>query len=148
MRDFENLDLWGKDEFFFKMDEAWLNAPSLEMDAWLFLKRWGWWSLFFLKMNKAWPNAPSLRIDAWCMKTLIFEENMISFFFKMDETWPNSLSLEMDIWFWGNLDFFMKRWWWWFFQNGWGMAECPKFRNQCEFWKIFLCRDLNKENFE
>ena len=36
--DFENLDFWGKDDFsflfFFKMDEAWPNAPSLEMDAW------------------------------------------------------------------------------------------------------------------
>ena len=34
--DFENLDFWGKDDFFFfsKMDEAWPNAPNLEMDAW------------------------------------------------------------------------------------------------------------------
>ena len=33
--DFENLDFWGKYDFFFpKMDEAWLNAPSLKMDAW------------------------------------------------------------------------------------------------------------------
>ena len=32
---FENLDIWGKDDFFFfKMDEAWPHAPSLEMDAW------------------------------------------------------------------------------------------------------------------
>ena len=33
--DFENLDFWGKNDFFFsKMDEEWPNAPSLEMDAW------------------------------------------------------------------------------------------------------------------
>ena len=32
---FENLDIRGKDVFFFsKMDESWLNAPSLEIDAW------------------------------------------------------------------------------------------------------------------
>ena len=38
MHDFENIDIWEKDDFFFffKMDEAWLNAPSLEMDAWFF----------------------------------------------------------------------------------------------------------------
>ena len=31
---FENLDIWGKDDFFFfKMDEAWPNVPSLEMDT-------------------------------------------------------------------------------------------------------------------
>ena len=103
--DFENLDFWGKDDFFyFKMDEAWSNAPSLEMDAWFlkilidffFLEKmmmmiFIFFSLFFffLKMNEAWPNAPSLQIDAWLLKTLIFEEKMISFF-----------------------------------QNGWGMAEC------------------------
>ena len=38
MHDFlKNLDIWGKDDFFFfifKMDEAWPNALSLEMDAW------------------------------------------------------------------------------------------------------------------
>ena len=33
---FENLDIWGKDDFFFffKIDEVWSNAPSLERDAW------------------------------------------------------------------------------------------------------------------
>ena len=25
---FENLDIWGKDDFFFLMDEAWPNVPS------------------------------------------------------------------------------------------------------------------------
>ena len=48
-------------------------------------------------MNEAWPTAPSLQIDAWFLKTLTFEEKMISFFFfKMDEAWPNAPSLEMD----------------------------------------------------
>ena len=88
--DFENLDFWGKDDFsflfFFKMDEAWPNAPSLEMDAWFleiliffFLKRWWSWS-FKKKMNQAWPNAPSLQIYAWFLKNLIFEEKKIFIF--------------------------------------------------------------------
>ena len=136
--DFENLDFWGIwFLFFFKMDEAWPNTLSLEMvhDFWkswfffffFFLERWWWWSSF-LKMNEAWPYAPSLQIDAWLMKTLIFEEKMISSFFKMDEAWPNALSLEMDAWFLEILIFFffLKWWWWWsFFENEWGMAECP-----------------------
>ena len=65
------------------MDEAWPNAPNLEMDAWsleilIFF-------FFFLKMNEAWLNAPSLQTDAWLLKTLIFLENVIFFFFLMDE---------------------------------------------------------------
>ena len=138
--------------------KAELNAPSLEMNAWFFfffliLKSWFLWKdddggpLFWKWMrHDQMPLVCKLMHDFW--KPWYLRKIWFLFFFKMDETWPNSLSLEMDIWFLGNLDFFMKRWWWWFFQNGWGMAECPKFRNQCEFWKIFLCRDLNKENFE
>ena len=66
---FENLDIWGKDDFFFfKMDEAWPHAPSLEMDAW-FLEVLNFFFLNgddddpFLKMNKAWLNAPSSTIN-------------------------------------------------------------------------------------
>ena len=54
------------------------------------------------------------------LKTLTFEEKMISFFFfKMDEAWPNAPSLEMDAWFLEILIFFF------FLENEWGMAECP-----------------------
>ena len=82
---------------------------------------------FFEKMNEAWPNAPSLQMDAWLLKTLTFEEKMISFF-KMDEAWLNAPSLEMDAWF------FWKSWFlkddddddfFFFFWNGWGVAGCP-----------------------
>ena len=84
--DFENLDFWGKDDFsflfFFKMDEAWPNAPSLEMDAWFleiliffFFPKWmrhGQMPLVF----------KLIQIDAWFLKTLIIEEKMIFFFFQ------------------------------------------------------------------
>ena len=56
-------------------------------------------------MNEAW-NSPSLWIDALPLKTLIFEEKMISFFSKLDETWPNVPSLEIDAWFLEILIFF------------------------------------------
>ena len=73
--------------FFFKMDEAWPNAPNLETDAWyleiLFL--FFFFFFLFLKMNEAWLNAPSLQIDAWLLKTLIFEEKLISFSFFQNE---------------------------------------------------------------
>ena len=71
--DFENPDFWGKDDFFFfKMDEAWLNASSLEMDAWFleiliffffFFEKMMMMTSFFLKMNEAGPNAPSSTIN-------------------------------------------------------------------------------------
>ena len=48
-------------------------------------------------MNEAWSNAPSLQIDAWILKIMTFEEKNDFFLF-------------------------LKK-------NGWGMAECPKFRN-------------------
>ena len=54
------------------MDEAWPNAPSLEMDAWLLEILIFFFFLIwkddddddrFLKMNEAWPNAPSSTIN-------------------------------------------------------------------------------------
>ena len=111
--DFENHDFWGKDDFFlflffFNMDKAEPNAPSLEMDAW-FLEI----LIFFFekmmmmilkkkkkKFNEAWLNAPSLEIDVWFLEIFI-------------------------------IIIFLKRWWWWWYlkknnnNNEWGMAECP-----------------------
>ena len=46
------------------MNEAWPNAPSLEIDAFLFFKKtMTVIFFFFLKMNEAWPNAPSSTIN-------------------------------------------------------------------------------------
>ena len=135
--DFENLDFWRKNNFFFlKMDEAWPNASNLEMDAWfleilIFLKRWWWWSFFFWKwMRHGWmPLVYKLMHDF--LKTLIFKENMISFFFFQSgwgmTEWPYFRNGCMCC---GNLNFFfIKRWLWCssssFFKYEWGMAECP-----------------------
>ena len=71
--DFENPDFWGKDDFFFfKMDEAWLNASSLENGCMIFgnldfffffFEKMMMMTSFFLKMNEAGPNAPSSTIN-------------------------------------------------------------------------------------
>ena len=58
---------------FFKMNESWSNAPSLEIDAWFLeififsLKRWWWWSLFLKKwMRHGWmPLVCKLMHDLW-----------------------------------------------------------------------------------
>ena len=77
--------------FLFKMDEAWPNTPSLEIDTWyleilnffffFFFEKMMMMTFllffFFFEMNEAWLNAPSLRIDAWLLKTLTFEEKMM-----------------------------------------------------------------------
>ena len=55
--------------FFFKMDEAWPNAPRLEMDAWFFGNFDFLWKdnddddFFFFEMDEAWLNAPSSEIN-------------------------------------------------------------------------------------
>ena len=133
--DFENLDFWGKDDFFFflfKMDEAWLNAHTLEMDAW-FLEIWIFIFIFekmmmmvsfFLKWMRhgRMPLVCKLIHDfwkPWYLRKIWFL--FFFFFFKMDEAWPNALSLEMDAWFLEILISFSFS----FFQNEWGMAECP-----------------------
>ena len=75
---FGNLDLFWKDNdddlFFFsflKMNEAWSNAPSLQIDAWLFenLDIWEKDDFFFFKMDETWPNALSL-MDAYFLRNL------------------------------------------------------------------------------
>ena len=68
--DFENLDFWGKYDFFFpKMDEAWPNAPSLKMDAWFLEILIFFFFFFFLKMNEAWPNGPNSTINVYFEKS-------------------------------------------------------------------------------
>ena len=98
--------------FFFKMDEAWPNAPSLEMDAWFleilifffFLKRW-WWTLFFWKWMRhgRMPLVCKLMHDFW--KPWYLRKRWF-FFFNMDVAWPNAPSLEIDAWFLEILIFF------------------------------------------
>ena len=71
---------------FFKMDEEWPNAPSLEMNAWfleilIFFIFYFWkdddddllhfFFFFFLKINEAWPNASSSSINVNFEKILL-----------------------------------------------------------------------------
>ena len=49
------------------MDEAWPNAPSLEIDTW------------FLEI------------------LIFYEQMMMMIFFKMDEAWPNDPSSEINV---------------------------------------------------
>ena len=59
--------------FFLKMNEAWPNAPSLWIDAWLMktlkFEEKMIFFLFFFKMDEAWPNAPVWQY-MWIFKKL------------------------------------------------------------------------------
>ena len=97
--DFENLDFWGKDDFFF---------------------------LFFFKMDEAWPNAPSLEMDAWFLEILIFffwkddDHDLLKKKWIRHGRMPLVCKFMHDFW---------KTWYLrkrrFLFLNGWGMAECP-----------------------
>ena len=82
--------------------------------SWFFYEKMVMVVPFFWKNEWGMSECPSLQMDAWLLKTLIFEEKMISFFqngLGMAECpyFRNGCMIFWKSWF------FMKRWWWWFF---------------------------------
>ena len=82
------------------MNEAWLNAPSLQIDAWIFKTLIFEEKMisFFFKIDEAWPNALSLEMDVWLLGNLdsLWKDDD-DIFFKMDEAWLNVPSSKINV---------------------------------------------------
>ena len=142
--------------FFFKMDEAWPNAPNLETDAWyleiLFL--FFFFFFFFWKwMRHGWmPLVCKLVHDFW--KPWYLRKRWFLFlFFKMNESWSNAPSLEIDAWFLEIFIFSLKRWWWWsffffFLKMNEAWPNSPSSTINVNFEKSYCVGTFNKAKFE